>query len=159
VRGKAQLHYWDSNIFIIVIIGNEPDGGNILRAILKDIDEGRLKIATSAFTLAEVIKPRRSSEKLSQDDEAKVKNVFKITPINLFELSRHIAERAREIQWASNIKPPDAIHLATAEFAKVDRFDTYDDKLIAAAKAIPVEFWQHQFEIGHPEPINYDLGL
>lgn len=159
MRGRAPLHYWDSNIFINVISGHEPDGGNILSAILKDVDDGRLRIATSAFTLAEVIKPRNSGQKLSQNDEVTIKNAFKRTPINMVELSRHIAERAREIQWVSNVKPPDAVHIATAEYAKVDRFDTYDDKLIAAIKAIPAEFWRHQFEIGHPEPMNYDLGL
>lgn len=155
----APLHYWDSCTFIHIIQGNEPDGGRILKTRVRDVTEGRLRIVTSMFTLAEVVKPKRSKSVLSTQDETKIRSVF-LWPILLYELTRKIAERARELQWLiNNIKPYDAIHLATAEFAYAYRFDTYDDPLIKAVNKAPPNIWNHKFGIGHPDLIGYELDV
>ena len=79
--------------------------------------------------------------------------------ILLCELTRKIAERARELQWAIGVKPADSVHLATAEFTKVCYFATYDDPLIRKVISALGGIWNHQFGIGHPEIINYELDV
>lgn len=149
------LHYWDACTFLHIIKGNEPDGGNILHSLVKDVKEGRLRIITSTFTIAEVVKPKKGNNPLSKSDEAKIKDVF-TTSILIYELTRKIAERARELQWELGIKPPDAVHLATAETAEIKRFDTYDDKLIKKVRNGHIT-WNHKFDIGHPEKTQEEL--
>lgn len=154
------LHYWDANTFIHIIQGNEPDGANILHEHAKMVDQGKLHIVTSAFTLAEVVKPKRSSATpLSITDSKKVISVFAGQYISLYDLTQPIAERARELQWHVGIKPPDAVHLATAEIAKVSRFDTYDDPLITKVQAVSSAVFNHPFDIGHPELSQFKLSI
>jgi len=77
------------------------------------------------------------------------------------DVTQLIAERARQLQWAAGaaLKPADAIHLATAEYAGVERFETYDDNLTSVAQKIPPGVWNHRFDIGHPQKSNYELDL
>lgn len=155
---KSFLHYWDACIFINVIQGNEPDKGNILKTHVKDVVAGRIRIVTSSFTLAEVVKPKHSKIRLSKTDEIKIKGAF-AKNILLYELTRKIAEKARELQWEIGVKPADSIHLATAEFAGVYYFATYDDRLIKKVKNAPSGIWNHKFDIGHPQIVNYELNM
>ena len=152
------IHYWDACIFINIVQGNEPDQGNILKSHVKDVVDKRIRVVTSAFTLAEVVKPKRSQIKLSKSDEAKIKGAF-TKDIMLYELTRKIAERARELQWEIGVKPADSVHLATAEFAGVDCFNTYDDPLIIKVNQASQGIWNHQFRIEHPQKINYELDV
>ena len=153
------FHYWDSNTFINVIQGNDPGGGGALRTLVKHVSEGKLLLATSTYTLAEVVKPLKHQGVLSLSDEEKIVNVFKWGNIRLYELTRLIAERARQLQWKSSLKPADAVHLATAEYAEVIRFETYDDKLISKFQSVSPDFWKHKFEIGHPTISQSELNL
>lgn len=158
---RPSLRYWDSCIFIHIIAGNEPIGNGILKACVKDVELGKIKVVTSAFTLAEVVKTRQSQQSpLKQEDEMKIKEVFK-SSIYVYELTRIIAERAREIQWESNskIKPADSVHLATAEFASVERFETYDEELIKKTNVIKKQFGKQIFIIGFPYKPQIELDI
>jgi len=155
---KTPYHYWDSCIFIHLIAGNEPNGGTTLKTLAKHNTDGKLILATSTYTLAEVVKSKQCQVQLSATDKLKIENVFKRQTIRLYEVTRTIAERARELIWIASVKPADAIHLATAEEAEVIRFDTYDDRLIAKIKEkIPSNFWKHPFKIGHPTVLQQAL--
>lgn len=57
---------------------------------------------------------------------------------NNIEINDIIVSRARELT-AANIKPFDALHIASAEFGKADIFLTTDKRLINAAKRIVVK--------------------
>ncbi len=155
---KSPIHYWDACIFLNIIQGNEIDNGNILKTHVKDVVDGRIRIVTSTFTLAEVVKPKRSETKLSKSDEVIIKGAF-TKDVILYELTRKIAERARELQWEIAVKPADSVHLATAELARVSYFATYDDELIKNVENASAGIWNHQFKIGHPQIINYELDV
>ena len=52
---------------------------------------------------------------------------------NHIEINEEIINRAKHFQQYSHIKPFDALHLATAEYANVDAFLTTDKKLLSLA--------------------------
>ncbi len=54
------------------------------------------------------------------------------------EVDRFIAEDARQLVWDKNVKPKDAIHLATAlrQDVVLDQFDTFDHGLIKLSRAL-----------------------
>ena len=52
---------------------------------------------------------------------------------NHIEINEEIINRAKHFQQYSHIKPFDALHLATAEYANVDAFLTTDKKLLNLA--------------------------
>ena len=156
---KIPYHYWDSCTFIHLIAGNEPNGGTVLKTLSKNNTDGKLILATSVYTLAEVVKAKQCKTQLSSADKSKIKNVFIRESIRIYELTRIIAERARDLMWLSSLKPADAIHIVTAELAEVIRFETYDDKLISKVQEIPDSFWKHRFDIGHPKLDQTEMDL
>ena len=48
------------------------------------------------------------------------------------EVDRFLAERARELVWSTDVKPKDAIHVATAvnQDVRIDQLDTFDEEMI-----------------------------
>ena len=157
---SPSLHYWDSNTFINIIQGNEPDGGNDLRQTVDMLHRGLLRVVTSTFTLAEVVRPRRwSNPSLNPSEANRVIQVFNDPNIMLIDLTEHIASRGRQLQWALNIKPADSIHVSTAEFAKVAKLETYDEPLITNVNGADSSIFRHPFEIGHPQPSVPSLNL
>lgn len=64
----------------------------------------------------------------------KVLTIYNSTTVDI-ELSENIINRANELAKV-NIKPFDALHIASAESAKADIFLTTDKKLINASKRI-----------------------
>jgi predicted nucleic acid-binding protein len=61
-------------------------------------------------------------------------------------LDRILAEEARKLVWGHGIKPKDAIHVATALDAEVDRMETFDDALIKKSGTVG----SPPLEIGKP---------
>ena len=68
----------------------------------------------------------------------KVEAFFRRSWIVVREVDRFIAEDARELVWNKNVKPKDAIHLATAlrQDVELDQFDTFDKDLIKLSGAL-----------------------
>lgn len=90
-----------------------------------------MRIITSALTIPEVlwIKGRN---RVSADSAVKVEAFFRHEWIIIRELDRFIAEDARELVWNHNVKPKDAVHVATAlkRDVPIEQLDTFDDPLI-----------------------------
>lgn len=97
------------------------------RQVLRQAESGTLEIVTSAFTLAEVCKKgdvRSGAENLPA--------FFDQDYILLVSVDDQIGRRAQALQQAglSGLKPPDAVHLASALIANVSAFHTFDQKLL-----------------------------
>src|SRR5207253_2614151 len=76
---------------------------------------------------------RLKGEKRIEASQAKrIEAFFRHSWIVVRDVDRFIAEDARELVWDKNVKPKDAIHLATAlrQDVTFDQFDTFDGDLI-----------------------------
>jgi predicted nucleic acid-binding protein len=134
--------YWDACAWIAFINKEMPADGNAItrprfemcRDTLKRAESGDIEIVTSAFTLAEVCKrqPDQSSPAIN------LAAFFDQKYILLVPVDKQIALQAQHLQLAGviGLKPPDAIHLASALVANVPTFHTFDKKLLGLDKKL-----------------------
>lgn len=137
--------YWDSNAFL-GFLNDEPDKAEVCGHVLQAAENGLLVIVTSALTLAEVIY-MKGSTRLPIEQRAKVDAFFKAEHISVRNVTRATTELARDLVWDKNIRPKDAIHVATACLYEVPVLHTYDDKLIASSGLTAAG---HKLEITKP---------
>ena len=128
---------WDSCTWIAHIQRERilgPDGktviedrGAMCRPVLDAAERGVIEIVASAIALVEVL------ARASGIDDQRVRDFFDNDYILLVNVDKHLADFARRLMLAGypGLKPPDAIHLATARIANVDEFHTFDDRLLA----------------------------
>ena len=92
-------------------------------------ERGIIEIVVSAIALVEVLARNRTSG----IDDQRVRDFLDNDYILLVNVDKHLGDFARRLMLAghSGLKPPDAIHLATACIANVDEFHTFDDRLLA----------------------------
>ncbi len=120
--------YVETSVFIALIKGeiiNAVDRGQIAQNIFDDASKGRWPILTSVFTIVEVLKDRNQPI-LAEEEEQKIDNFFKHEYIKLIEVDRFMAEHARKLARTYKLRPPDALHLASAIRAKADQLLTWD---------------------------------
>ena len=129
--------YWDACTWVAYINQEKeivlPDGGVEDRFamccdILKNAQDGRLEIATSTFTLAEVCKLREVRESPLDNLSGFVERSY----ILMIPLDMAVARRAQSIQTSGlyKVKPPDAVHLASAQRASVSSLHTFDKRIL-----------------------------
>lgn len=147
-------------MFIEFIKGTNQELGPVITKFAAEAKQGKIKLVTSTLALAEVVRPYKCNDQsLPPTDRRLVAESFRDKGILLVDVIQPIAVRAREIQWdIPGIKPCDAIHLATAEYAKVDYFDTIDERTLAEKVRKATNFaWVHPFTIGVPKENQTDL--
>jgi predicted nucleic acid-binding protein len=130
---------WDSCTWIAHIQRERifgPDGktvtedrGAMCRPVLDAAERGVIEIVVSAIALVEVLARNRTNGL----DDQKVRDFFDNDYILIVNVDKHLGDFARRLMLAGHagLKPPDAIHLATACIANVDQFHTFDDRLLA----------------------------
>lgn len=131
--------YWDACAWIALIqkerILESNGGGRVIEdrfslcmSVIKEAEARKIEIATSAFTFAEVCK---NAELKAQDEDliaAYFENDY-LLPVNV---DRVVGESARGLMMSgiSGLKPPDAIHVASALISGADAMHTFDEKLL-----------------------------
>lgn len=102
--------------------------------ILKRAQAGKLEIVTSAFTLAEVCK----SPEVKDSPLDNLPAFFERSYILTVPVDMAIGRRAQNMQASGlvNLKPPDAVHLASAQRASVSELHTFDIKILKLDDAI-----------------------
>jgi hypothetical protein len=122
--------YWDSNAFL-GWLADETDKVSYCRPVIEAAEAGSLVIITSALTIAEVLF-LKGHKKVDAQHARKIEAFFRHKWIVIRDVDRFVAEHARELVWDKNVKPKDAIHLATAlrRDVQLDQFDTFDEGLI-----------------------------
>lgn len=126
--------YWDSDCFL----GHfKADDGKAEKCdgVLQRAERGEVLIVTSALTLAEVLW-MRGGPRLSEDKALIVRKFFRKTFIRVYNVSRIISESAQDLVWDHDIKPKDAIHVATALHLGVDALETFDGGLIGKSGTV-----------------------
>ncbi len=127
---------WDSCAWIAMIIQEQSplkDGGAEDRAKLCNHVIGlaakkQLEIVTSGLALAEVCK----HEEVKAVDGDDLSDFFRNDYILVVATDRNVGTLARKLMQSgyAGLKPPDAVHLATAIVADVKELHTFDRKLL-----------------------------
>lgn len=138
--------YWDSVTFL-GWLSDEPDKIPACKPVLEAAEAGTITLVTSALTIAEVLW-LKGHKKVDAVHAKKIEAFFRHSWIVVREVDRFVAEDARELIWNKNVKPKDAIHLATAlrQDVQLDQFDTFDDGLIKLSGSLG----DPPLSIGHP---------
>lgn len=125
-----RIVYWDSDAFLALINDDkstsEMAGCNNVWSMC---EKGLFHIVTSALTTAEVIH-KKGTPKLDPAKRTLVSNFFRQDFISQKPLTREIAELARDVVWDSNVKPKDAVHVATCAYYKIRTLHSFDENLI-----------------------------
>lgn len=123
--------FWDTNLFIY-LIEDYGDLSERVVALRKRMLSRNDQLYTSALTLGEVlVKPTEAgNEDLRQQYEAAIVTGAVVIPFDV-EAARIYAT----VRQDRDIRPPDAIQLASAANARMDLFITNDDRL--SEKTIP----------------------
>ena len=123
-----ERRYWDSDCFLGWLQA-EVDKQEACRGVLEEANAGNIIIVTSALTIAEVL-AMRGRAKLAPNKRLDVEQFFKHDYIAVQNLTRRLAEAARDVVLDHGVAPKDAIHVATAVAANVDVMNTFDGDLI-----------------------------
>lgn len=141
---NPQRIYWDACAWIAYIAKETSiplkDGGTenrfaMCEAVLKGAREGKYEIVTSCFTLAEVCKSGEVKSSPVDNLPAFFEHTYILTvPVDL-ALGRH----AQNMQASGLValKPPDAVHLASALRALVGQINTFDSDILKLDGTIP----------------------
>jgi predicted nucleic acid-binding protein len=132
---KIDYIYCDSCVFLAYFNG-EIGRVDVLESLFTQIKQDKTKkLITSVLTIAEVT--HTSREKKTQKLQIGIENRLDAfwaddDLLELTEVNEWIAREARRllrlaITEGFGLKPPDAIHLATAQLVKAEKLITYDD--------------------------------
>jgi len=120
-----------------------------IQGLMQDVT---IQLVTSLLTVVEVACAKQEQDKkaLDQDVEVRIAKLWNLeSPIEIVEFYELIAEDAKNlirkaIPLEYRLKPPDAIHLATADRLKVAEFHTYDEKLFKYSDLTQTKFPIHR---------------
>lgn len=135
--------YWDACAWIAYIAQEKAvplKGGGVenryamCQSVLQAAKEGKLELVTSCFTLAEVCKnPDVRSSPVDNLPAFFERSFILAVPVDL-----SIGRRAQYMQASGivNLKPPDAIHLASAQRAMADEMHSFDGDILGLSEKI-----------------------
>lgn len=120
---KDRYYYWDSCVFLAYLNG-EPERAGVIEDLFENIRaDDKQYVLTSTLSIVEVahvISEKRMNQ-LQPDVEERIDALWQNSTVRLVEPHVLIMQRARqlirvgiEMKWT--IKPPDAVHLATADW-------------------------------------------
>jgi predicted nucleic acid-binding protein len=140
--------YWDACAWIALIQREKirdsngkliEDRDQMCRDVIEAARKGKIEIVTSTLCLAEVCKhPALQDTKKADQIAAYFENDF----VLLVDVDVFVGEKARELMLGgySGLKPPDAIHIATALISpRVEEMHTFDDKLLKLTERLDTE--------------------
>ena len=116
--------YWDSCVFIDAL-RKTPGRWEHIRYLEDDARSGGSYIYTSTLTIAEVVRCK-DDETFTDAERRLIANYFTHSFVKIIPVDRIVARAAADIVRVHRLKPPDAIHVATALRAKCAVLYTYD---------------------------------
>lgn len=128
--------YWDSDTFLGYLQA-EPGKAEFCEGTLQRAQAREVVIITSALTVAEVLW-MRNQPRLPADRAETLRRFFRHSYFRLRNVTRSVAESAQDLVWNHDIRPKDAIHVATALDAKTPTLETFDEGLLAKTGLVGV---------------------
>jgi predicted nucleic acid-binding protein len=123
---NVEVQYWDSNMFISLLTGADPERVKVIKELLDLNKRGAVRIITSTFTIAEV-RPHPNDRGLPIDEFETAQELFESDRIELWVVTPRIAAEAARIGYENpSVTPTDCVHIATAIEAKADVLFTFD---------------------------------
>ena len=127
--------YLDANV-LLSYVNEEHERADIVQSLLEDAESGIVLLYTSYLSIAEVAYIASDQEPNGgTGDEASIDELWTpSSPITLTEVSIPVVRMARSVirkahlNQIRRVRSVDAIHLASAEVNKCDRFFTYEKK-------------------------------
>lgn len=127
--------YLDSNV-LLAYVSAERERVDMVQSLLQEADTGKVHLFTSYLSITEVAYVASDDEPNGgASDEASIDELWTpSSPIRLAEVSIRVARMARSVTRRARlsgirgVRSVDAIHLASAEINKCDRFFTYEKK-------------------------------
>lgn len=133
---KPRRVAWDACTWIATIIqekvptkgGGVEDRGHLCNHVIDLAVKKKVEIATSGLSLAEVCK----DPSVKGTDEDVLADFFRNEYILILPVDRYVGTLARKLLQSSSgaLRPPDAVHLATAIIADASEFHTFDGHLL-----------------------------
>ena len=127
-------YYWDANVFI-KLISNLMDAEAVeerrnCELFFRDARDGKVDILTSTLTRVEVLDTEENLTKpVPQRIRDQVISMFDEPYITSILLDPARSSEARDLRWEYQwLKTADAVHIASAIYAKVDIMHTYDGR-------------------------------
>lgn len=127
---------WDACTWIATIIqeqvplqdGGFEDRGALCNYVIEQASRRTVEIATSGLSLAEVCK----DPSVRGTDSDALEDFFRNDYILVVPVDRYVGTLARQLMQGGHagLRPPDAVHLASAIVAEVSEFHTFDRKLL-----------------------------
>ncbi|MGI8746699.1 MAG: type II toxin-antitoxin system VapC family toxin [Bryobacteraceae bacterium] len=147
------LAYWDSCVFIDRIEAKNLSRIDVLRAMTDAAERGELKIVSSTLSMAEVVKLSNLTDIDNESKEQLIVDFFDNDYIHVRNIDPRISWLARKIIRDHNLKPPDAIHVATAILNHVEVLHTYDDVHLTplSNKIHYKDVWDKSLRIENPK--------
>ena len=133
MTAKPPHIYLDACV-LLSYVNDAPGRADVVQSLLEDAEGGKVHLLTSNLSITEVAYIASDQEPNDDtDDEATINELWTpASPVKLAEISRLVAHEARTIirkarvNETKRVRSADAIHLATAEINKCDRFFTYE---------------------------------
>lgn len=153
--------YWDSCIYLDYLRGDHPLRDQ-MQLVIDDWRSGKVAMVASALSIAEILFVRCDPDNVtSMIDRSRESDILALFDpprgqrFVLVEVSRPIAESARELVWKYNIRPKDAVHVASAVQAQCPLLQTTDKRLlnldgkVGTAPPLRIELpaWTRQLEV------------
>lgn len=130
----AEIVYWDSDAFLGWLQA-EPGKVELCAGTLRRAELGEAIIFTSALTIAEVLW-MRGAPAIPQEKADIVRRFFRRSNLRVRNVTRQISESAQDLVWNHNIRPKDAIHVATALDSAAIALETFDEGLIGKSRQV-----------------------
>ena len=158
---RSNRIYFDSSVYLAFLKGEKvPAEGDRTRVelaslLMKDAEAGRLEVYTSAITIVEVRHVGNNPIGLQPNSPGAINEVFDKTSTRLVEVGRELALRAQELATRYGLSTMDAIHVASAEFAKCGELFMWDADVVRKIDRAPLTglrvcepYWHGQPSLG-----------
>jgi predicted nucleic acid-binding protein len=121
-----ELQYWDSCMFISVLVGKDEKRMKIITTLLEQEGKGLIKIAVSTFLTAEV-RPDDNNTGLDADQFQRIVELLESPRLDLWALTPKLGQWAQKIgKLFPRLTPGDCVHIATALEANAAVLFTFD---------------------------------